>query len=39
MLAAQVISTAWYLSKIVPRDLDSVSGSQGNDGFFGLIYC
>ncbi len=36
MLAAEIISTAWYLSKIVPRSLDSVSGEQGADGFFWL---
>lgn len=36
MNAAKLISFAWYLSGIVPRDLEEVSGSQGSDGLFWL---
>lgn len=38
MLVAQLISNAWYLSGIVPRSLESVSGEQGTDGLMLLNF-
>jgi hypothetical protein len=38
MNTAQLISNAWYLSGIVPRALEGVSGEQGTDGLMLLNF-
>ncbi|NIV16246.1 MAG: hypothetical protein GWN62_34815, partial [Aliifodinibius sp.] len=32
MKASELVANAWYLSGIVARDLETVSGSQATDG-------